>query len=647
MNIQQQDFQVIQQSVIKKFVKLNVLDFSYNILAELSGRAVQADVNVNADSDLRRNCNISLVIDDGSIDVSSGSPIWLDKYIQIYVGFESVYTGEIQWYNQGIYLINEPSWAYDGATNTLSFQGVDLMAKLTGLRNGQLEGVPTQIPQGSSVKDSIETTISDLGGFTQYIVSECENANGTIQDVPYDIQISQGGTVFDILKALRDILPNYQMYFDVDGVFRYEPIPSDYNAPVIFNDEILSGIIISENINTSFENVKNYIEVYGRTHDVSYFSTDTAFNVSGSTRTLSLTIDTLPSPIPDNTLIGFETPNTNIYSITVFKINDVTYPFVDSNSTSIATLEPNKYYVAQYQQSGNNFLFLGGLQASAIAIDDNEASAFDINKIGRIRQVLFGGEYDNIMSDELAQERANIELYWRCRLNDNISFSCIPIPFIDVNTVIEHNGKKYIIKSFSVEYGQINSMQVTAVSFYPYYTTLKFNQLISNGNFVGTTGWNATRGTITATNNILTYTLTQTGTGNQCRIYTPVVFNTSVIGHKYFAIATVKSSAQKYIRFASMGAQTISFPTTGEVLANTWTTLTSIVNVTAYNNNSFAIYLQNNNTNGDTLEVQNCMLIDLTAMYGEGKEPTTTQQVVSDCALIGHNLEVYQPTTTN
>lgn len=645
MNILEQDFEILRQSVIKKFVKLNILDFSYNVLTEISGNAIRADVDVNADSDLRRNCNISLVVNDGSIDVSSGSPIWLDKYIQVYVGFENIYTGEIQWYNQGIYLINEPSWAYDGATNTLSFQGVDLMAKLTGLRNGQLEGVPTEIPQGSSVKDSIESTVRDLGGFNEYVVAECETAQGVIQDVPYDIQISQGGTVYDILKALRDILPNYQIYFDVNGVFRYEKIPTDYNAPVMLNDEILGGIVLSENINTSFENVKNYIEVYGRTHEVSYFSSNTAFNISGSTRTLALTIADLPSPIPDNTLIGFETPNVNIYTITAFTINGTTYPLVDTNGTNIVTLESEKYYVAQYQQSSNNFLFLGGLQASAIAYDKNSASPFNVSKIGRIRQVLYGGEYENIMSDELAQQRADIELYWRCRLNDNITLSSIPIPFLDVNIVIEYKQKKYIIKSFSVEYGAINSMQITAVSFYPFYDTLNFNQKISNGSFIGTTNWSATRGTISASNNTLTYALTQSGTGNQCRIYTPVAFSTSEIGHKYFAIATVKSNAQKYIRFASMGAQTISFPATSEVLANTWTTLTVIANVTAYNNTSFAIYLQNNNTVGDTLEVQNCMLIDLTEMYGEGNEPTTTQQVISDCALIGRNLNVYQPTT--
>ena len=92
---------------------------------------------------------------------------------------------------------------------------------------------------------------------------------------------------------------------------------------------------------------------------------------------------------------------------------------------------------------------------------------------------------------------------------------------------------------------------------------------------------------------------------------------------------------------------TVVFPFNETVEAdNLFHTISSIATVNTPNT-AFGIFLSNNNTNGDTLEVQNCMLIDLTAMYGEGKEPTTTQQVISDCALIGHNLEVYQPTTTN
>ena len=89
--------------------------------------------------------------------------------------------------------------------------------------------------------------------------------------------------------------------------------------------------------------------------------------------------------------------------------------------------------------------------------------------------MLCGGDYDNITSDELALERAKLEIYWKCRLNDTLSMGMLPIPWLDVNTVIEHAVKggttteRYMIKSFSADYGDINGMDVNAMTLYPYY----------------------------------------------------------------------------------------------------------------------------------------------------------------------------------
>ena len=130
------------------------------------------------------------------------------------------------------------------------------MAKLPGLRNGSLTGVPYVIPQGSSVREAIITCLG-LAGFTKYVVEDCKRRDGNVQEVPYEIKIEQGGTVYDILTALRDILPQYQMYFDVDGVFHYEYIPTGEDAPVLLDDNVLPKIVQSESINPSFESVKN------------------------------------------------------------------------------------------------------------------------------------------------------------------------------------------------------------------------------------------------------------------------------------------------------------------------------------------------------------------------------------------------------
>ena len=48
-----------------------------NVVDEISGNLVSCDVSVNADSDLRRSCSVSLIVVDSSFDVGSGNRIWL------------------------------------------------------------------------------------------------------------------------------------------------------------------------------------------------------------------------------------------------------------------------------------------------------------------------------------------------------------------------------------------------------------------------------------------------------------------------------------------------------------------------------------------------------------------------------------------
>lgn len=469
MNISQNDYNVIKQCYMNRYLKLNILDFKYRTVNEISGNVISCSVFVDADSDLRRSCNISIVVTDSSFDIQAGGQIWLDKMIQPYIGIENIYTGKIQWYNQGIYLINAPTWQFDAVTNTLSFSGLDLMSKLTGVRNGQLEGIPTVIKQGENVRSAMISTLA-LGGFTKYVVSECVNTNGSVQEIPYNIEIDQGGTVYDILSALRDILPQYQIYFDIDGVFHYDLIPSGEDAPVLVDDDIWKKILISESINTDFESVKNYIEVYGRSHDIEHYPSE----ISISSNVITLTIASL-TKLNEYDLIGF-TPTANVSGNIQLSVNSFgAKNLVDSSGNIITSLSKDVYYVSQYQKNGT-WLFMGRQQAQAVYSDSNPDSPFYVNgTVGIIRKVCYGGDYDNIMSDELALERAKLEIYWACRLNDTITLTTIPVPWLDVNIVISHAIKnsetvdRYIVKSISVDYGETGSMTITMAKFYPYY----------------------------------------------------------------------------------------------------------------------------------------------------------------------------------
>ena len=673
INIGAEDYNVLKQQYIKKYIRLELLDFQYNIVDELSGNMIKCSINVDSNSDLRRSCDLGFVVTTSTFDIKAGSKLWLDKFVRPYVGYENMRTGEIQWYNQGIYLVNNPQWSYNASTNEISMQALDLMSKLTGLRNGNLEGIPTVIAKDENVREAIIKTI-ELGGFTKYICEECKTKDGTIVPVPYDIEIDVGGTIYDILTGLRDIMPNYQIYFDINGVFHYEPIPLAYDDPVLIDDDLFNNVLISENINTDFESVKNYVEVLGHTWDVDYYSPSDKTTVSGGTitptfadlKTLedgtavgitlpvdvnstsglnigvlgtnkivdinsqnvqSLSKDTewifqfvpgpkLPSGYteleyieatgtqyiktdinPDSnsrvvckaewtpkvsgtsylfgaedsaknksflfagydgryrivygssevyfTKTSFDQPitidmNRNIctvddgsevtatvstfstsYPIFIFSGNragseygtcsgKLYYLQIYSNDTLVRDFVPcnNQYGTVGlydmvnsefYQNAGTGtfiagpeipstedkggpfWRFMGHQQAQATSYDNNPSSPFYVgnpigsSSVGRIRIVLYGGEYDNIYSDDLAKQRADFEIYQRSRLNDSISMETIPIPWMDANIVISHRfgqkqePSKYIVKSFSVDYATGGTMTINAITWYPYY----------------------------------------------------------------------------------------------------------------------------------------------------------------------------------
>lgn len=475
INVGQDDYSILSQQIITKYIKLEILNFQYNVVDEISGNLTAMSVNIDSESDLRRSCNLTFVVTDASFDVKAGNRIWLDKFCRPWVGYENIYTGKIQWYNQGIYLINAPSWRYNATTHELSLAGLDLASKLTGLRNGELEGIPTKISAGSSVREAMIAAI-ELAGFTKYTISECKDVDGNIIAVPNDIEIAQGGTVWNIVTQLRDILPRYETFFDVDGVFIYQPIPTGSGDPVIIDDTIWPNLLIDESINNDFESVKNYIEVYGRTLDPSYFSTNTTY--SGST--LSLTVADYPTALTDNAIVGFTTPSTGDISATggiSLKMNSLTalvlYEYGTNNP--VTALDNETYYVVYYNQG---WYLMGHQQPVGIAYDDNPDSPFYVNgSIGRIRHVLYGGEYENITSDKLALERAKYELWKRTRLQDSIALTSIPNPWLDVNVLISHairgksqeNAAQYIIKSISTDYGIEGTQSINAITYYPLY----------------------------------------------------------------------------------------------------------------------------------------------------------------------------------
>lgn len=465
LNITEQQYRTALQGIQSRYVWLELLNYNFQTVDELSGVAVSGSITIDANADVRRTGSIELVVKDSTFEVQSGGKIWLDKYIRVWVGIASLYTGEIERVNCGLYIIDAPSYNYNTNTNTLTLSLLDLMAKLTGVRNGYLKGIPTVIKAGESIRKAIIDTLA-LGGFTQYVIDEPPSP-GT---VPNDLEFNQGSTIYDVLSGLRDIYPNYEMYFDTDGVFYYKPIPTGYNEPISADDSLFNHIVISEDLTTDFQNVKNSIEVYGRTHEPAHYSTATS--VSGAT--ISLTIADV-SAYTEDLIYGFTlTDNTGIANPSL-KINSLaSYPIKNDDGTS-ATIQAEAgevYYCVQFK--GDHWRWLGHLQAYGFAEDLNEHSPFYVGgTVGKIRLPLYDGEYANCITDDLAQQRAEYELWKHTNLNNSLTLSIIPVYWLDVNILVEYTLKRnnvknqYLVKSINLGLSPTDTATIKMIQYYP------------------------------------------------------------------------------------------------------------------------------------------------------------------------------------
>ena len=98
----------------------------------------------------------------------------------------------------------------------------------------------------------------------------------------------------------------------------------------------------------------------------------------------------------------------------------------------------------------------------------------------QVRGVCAGDEYDNIYSNELAEQRARYEIYLQARLHDSINIVSVPIYWLDVNSIIEYTLPNnvtgevdlWLIKSISTDISPNGTQTISAIRYYPLYADI-------------------------------------------------------------------------------------------------------------------------------------------------------------------------------
>lgn len=146
---------------------------------------------------------------------------------------------------------------------------------------------------------------------------------------------------------------------------------------------------------------------------------------------------------------------------------------------------------------------------------------------------------------------------------------------------------------------------------------VKFKQIVQNGNFADVSAWNrgTTNVSYTVSENVATVSTSADGNNYISQLYD------GIVGHKYLFTVDYKTSYVGNIAnlYYGLNNQRITVDSAG---TNNWVTFANIVTAQQDpSTNLFQIRLQCRVASAPS-QFRNCMLIDLTEMFGVGNEPS-------------------------
>ena len=394
--------------------------------------------------------------------------------------------------------LNEETGLYEGndiktvvedllKQNGITEYRVDTIGQVSCLQGYAINWKQNRIDTGTTQEEADKAESTKL--------DDLSNDNGTWHMIPYDLEFDYNSTLWDILVKIRDLYPGYEMFFDKDGMFIFQLIPICHHDIDVLDYSIMEGLVISENTDYDFTTVRNATKVYGQNIEPDrYTETCTigsATYESKSITTVKPTFD-MTFAYSGDIVVGLLFPKTTDAQKkkdAYITINNETYPIVlrkaiikedeDEVATNVIEYENLKYsyfnnedmYCFKYLSSQKKWVFAGMYQIEGYYENNDLNSPFAIDKIGYRLQIKSGGEYEDITTSTLAQERAEYENWLTSRLTDSITLECVIIPFLEVNQKIQYKKlsdgsvDSYIIKSLSYSFTE-GTMTITMNKFY-------------------------------------------------------------------------------------------------------------------------------------------------------------------------------------
>lgn len=175
---------------------------------------------------------------------------------------------------------------------------------------------------------------------------------------------------------MRDLYYPFEMFFN-DTTFVCQEIPSGFDDPIVLNNEVFQDLIISENGDIDYTEVKNCVEVFGASVNYDTYVDNEHMVISSASKsdndssdTMSITLKTTSLDTSQECMIAFTTPITGLLKhVNITIVNSVTETD-GNNNTSIKeyTHGPYKLYATDVDEKGSDVEMDGTAIASDMMI---------------------------------------------------------------------------------------------------------------------------------------------------------------------------------------------------------------------------------------------------------------------------------------
>lgn len=283
------------ENLKKYFVKIIILSMDERPIKSIEGRVTTGSISIDGSSAMRRTCNLTFLAEPGERNdlTNISNLLSINKKIKIQVGIENLIDNnydDIVWFNQGIFVITQPTIIHSTQGVSITLSGKDKMCLLNGECGGGLpasvifdsydqinkDGSVTQIK--NRIYDIIQTLVMNYGGedINKIFINNVPIENKQIvrwlgssplyynsetnrytlnsdllaenkghwkafdynEDIGYsfvdftypgELVSGIGDNVCSILDKIKEVLGNFEYFYDTEGNFIFQEIKNYLN----------------------------------------------------------------------------------------------------------------------------------------------------------------------------------------------------------------------------------------------------------------------------------------------------------------------------------------------------------------------------------------------------------------------------------